>query len=114
KALPLAKHVARHGLTLPLGHDPMLDPQTVPAMRIGPPRNVAGGEDAGNTGFQILVDYDAAVDFQPGALGQLQPRPHPDADHDQVGGELAPALEGNVTAGDCCDGVLEMEDDAVL
>ena len=45
KSLPLAENVARRGLTLPLRQDPMLDPQVLAGMGIGPPRDVAGGKD---------------------------------------------------------------------
>ena len=83
-------------------------------MRIGPARDVAGGKDAGDAGFEIGIDGDAAIDRKAGLLGQRQPRPHADADHDQIGLERAAALERRALAVDRGDGVAEMEDDAVL
>ena len=41
------EHIACRGLPLTLGDDPVLDPNTFTAVEIGPPRDVAGGEDPG-------------------------------------------------------------------
>jgi hypothetical protein len=81
---------------------------------VWPSRDVAGSEDAGDAGFQIFVYHHAAVDFQPGAFGNLQPRPHADTDDHQIGAKLAAAFERDVLSGDFADGVFEVENDTVL
>src|SRR5258707_11564354 len=63
KSLPLAEDVARHRLTLPLGHDPMLDPQILAGTGIGPPRDVAGGKDSRHAGFKVFIHRDAAIEL---------------------------------------------------
>ena len=83
-------------------------------MRIGPARDIAGGVDPGNAGFEIGVDGDAAIERKAGLLGQRQPRPHADADHDQIGLQHAAAFERRALAVDRGDGIAEMEDHAVL
>src|SRR5687768_17041550 len=40
--LPIAEHIARRRLSLPLGDDPMLDTDVVAAVWVGPARNIAG------------------------------------------------------------------------
>ena len=69
KSLPLAEDVARYRLTLPLGHDPMLDPQILAGMGIGPARDVAGGKDPRHAGFEVFIHRDAAIEFETGTLG---------------------------------------------
>src|SRR5262245_1259964 len=71
KTLPLAENVARCRLALPLGHDPMLDPQVLAGIGIGPPRDVTGGKDSRHAGFKVFIHRDAAIDLETGALGQL-------------------------------------------
>src|SRR5205085_8349683 len=44
--LAMAEHVQRRDLALPFGHHPVLDPDGLAAVRIGPACDVAGGEDA--------------------------------------------------------------------
>ena len=63
---------------------------------------------------QIRVDDDAAIEREAGLLGERQARPHADADDDEIGLERAAALQRDALAVDRRDGVLEMEDDAVL
>ena len=92
EGLALAQHVARRGLALALGHDPVLDADRLAAVRIGPARDVAGGEDAGRAGLEILVDHDAAVDREPGRLGQLDRAAARRRPHHQIGLERAAAL----------------------
>src|SRR5262249_18107543 len=64
KALSLVKHVAGGSLPLTLGNDPMLNAQIFAGMRIGPARDVAGGEDSRRAGFKIFVHDDAAIDLE--------------------------------------------------
>ena len=96
------------------GHDPMLDPDILFRLRIGPARDVAGGKDAGRAGFEIRIDGDATIDRQSRLFGQSEARPHADADHDQIGLQRAAALQRGALALDRGDGVAEMEDHAVL
>ena len=83
-------------------------------MRIGPARDIAGGVDAGNAGFEIRVHGDAAIERKAGLFGQRQPRPHADADDHHIGLQHAAALERRALAVDPGHGIAEMEDDAVL
>ena len=83
-------------------------------MRIGPARDIARGIDSGDAGFEIRVDDDAAIERKTGLFGQRQPRPHADADHDEIGLQYAAALERRALAVDRSHGVAEMEDNAVL
>ena len=46
KALAPSQYVARDGLPLALGNDPVFDPELLPAVGIGPPRDIAGGVDS--------------------------------------------------------------------
>src|SRR5262245_9880789 len=47
EALALPQHVARHGLALPLGDDPVLDPDVCTGPGIRAARDVTGGKNAG-------------------------------------------------------------------
>src|SRR5262249_9899468 len=114
KSLSLAENVARRRLTLPLGHDPMLDPQSLAGMGIGPARDVAGGKDSRHAGFKVFIHCDAAIDLETGALGQLDSRPHPNADDDEIGRQCRAAFEPDVGGVDRACRLLEMECDAVL
>src|SRR5262245_44615220 len=114
KSLPLAENVARCRLTLPLGHDPMLDPQILAGMGVGPARDVAGGKDSRHARFKVFIHRDAAIDLETGALSQLDSRPHPNADDDEVGRQCRAAFELDVSAIDRGCRLLEMEYDAVL
>src|SRR6516164_10583371 len=114
KSLLLAENVARCRLTLPLGHDPMLDPQILAGMAIGPPRDVAGGKDTRHAGFKVFIHCDAAIDLETGALSQLDSRPHPNADDDEIGQQCRAIFELDVSAVDRRRRLLEMEYDAVF
>src|SRR5258707_13195233 len=114
KPMPLPEYVARRRLPLPLGHDPMLDPQILAGTGIGPPRDVAGGKDSRHAGFKVFIHRDAAIELETGALGQLDSRPHPNADDDEVGRQCRAAFELDVPAIYRCRRLLEMEYDAVL
>src|SRR5262249_33136787 len=114
KSLLLAENVARCRLTLPLGHDPMLDPQVLAGMGIGPPRDVAGGKDSRHAGFKVFIHCDAAIDLETGARSKLDSRPHPNADDDETGRQCRAAFEPDVGGVDRACRLLEMECDAVL
>ena len=47
EALFVPEHVGGRGLALALGDNPVLDPDALAGMRIGPARDVAGGENSG-------------------------------------------------------------------
>src|SRR5229473_1780006 len=51
--LALPQHIARGGLSLTLGHHPMLDPDVLPGVRVGPAGNIACRKNAGNAGFEL-------------------------------------------------------------
>src|SRR5262249_22193973 len=114
KALPLAENVARRRLTLPLGHDPMLDPQMLAAIGIGPPRDVTGGKDSWHTGFKVFIHHNAPIDRETGTLSQLDSRPHPNAGDDEIGRQCRAAFKPDVGGVDRACRLLEMEHDAVL
>src|SRR5262245_39433955 len=79
---PLAEHVLGGDLSLSFGHDPVLDPQLLPRVRIGPPSDVAGGKDARGARFKVLVDHDASIDRDTRFLGQLGAGSYSDANDD--------------------------------
>ena len=60
----------------------MLDPKIFVCVRVGPTCNVTGGKNTRYAGFEVLVNDDAPVSLQAGALGQLQPRPYANSDDD--------------------------------
>ena len=68
--LAMAEHVERRCLPLPLGNDPMLDPNVVATVRIWPARNVAGRENPRCARFQKRVHHDTAIDAKPGPFGK--------------------------------------------
>src|ERR1700674_1910502 len=82
--LPPAEHVARRGLPLALGNNPVLDADLLAAVRVRPAREITGGENAGDAGFEILVDGDAAVDREPGMLGKPDRRLDADTDDHEI------------------------------
>src|SRR5689334_24992940 len=73
-----ADHVERGDLTLAFRDDPMLDANPRAAMRIGPARDVAGGEDTGRGRLEVCVDRHAFVDGKPCLLRQCAARPPAD------------------------------------
>src|SRR3954464_10586754 len=62
--LASAQYVSRGRLPLTFGHDPVLDPDVLSRQSIRPTCDIAGGEDAGLTRFEKLIDHDPAVDLQ--------------------------------------------------
>jgi hypothetical protein len=69
----MSEHVERGGLALPLGDDPVLDPDVLAAVRIGPARNVAGREESGRARFEKGVHDQSAVEPQTGLLRKFAP-----------------------------------------
>src|SRR3954447_4118842 len=76
--------IARDGLALALGNDPVFDPERFPTVGIRPSRNIAGGIDSRRAGLQVCVYDHAAVDREAGLLGKLDARPHANADNYEV------------------------------
>ena len=68
----------------------------------------------GRAGLEIGVDDDAAIDGEPGPLGELDPRAHADAGDHEIRLERAAAFELHLLAVDGARRLLEVEDDAVL
>ena len=114
EAFPQAEHIPGRGLALPFGHHPVLDPNLVAGVRIGPPRDVAGREDAGHAGLEVLVHGDAAVDRQPRPFGDRNRRPHADAEHEKVALERGAVAERDHAPLDAGDGLAQVERDALL
>ena len=98
--LAQAQHVERRGLSLALGDHPVLDADRLAAVRVGPARDVAGGEDGRRAGLQKRVDRDPAIDREPRLLGELEPRPHAHAHDHEIGLERAAALQLDLLAVD--------------
>src|SRR3981189_2990719 len=82
-------------------------------MRIGPPRDVAGGVHTGGAGLEIGVHLDAAVDRETGARRQREQGPHANADDDQVCRERRPVIQGDARAIDATDRPAQVEYDAL-
>src|SRR6195952_285649 len=85
EGLALSQHVARGGLALAFGHHPMLDPDALPGMWIGPTRDIARGIDSRDAGFEERVHSNAAVDLEPCLFRQAEARTHADADDHDIG-----------------------------
>ncbi len=68
--LSLPEHVARGGLALAFSNHPMLDPDIFPGMRIGPARDITGGINSGDAGFEVRVHRNAAIQRKAGLLRQ--------------------------------------------
>src|SRR5215471_5107326 len=109
-----SEHVERGGLALALGDDPVLDADALAAVWIRPARDVARREDSGRAGFQISVHDHATVELEAGLFGKFGPRAHADAGDYKVGLKRAAALQRHPIAVDGADGVLQVEDHAVL
>src|ERR1043166_4191990 len=114
KSIALSQDISRHGLTLALGHDPMFNPEIPARLWIRPQRNIAGGKNSRYAGLQVLVHDDAPVDLKAGALGELGPGPHADADDHEVSRQCRSTFQLDVSSVDRCRRLLEMEDDAML
>src|SRR5262249_59499677 len=99
-ALATSQDVAGRDLSLALGNDPVLDADALPRVRIGPSRDVAGGEDAGDARLEEFVDEDAVVGREPGLLRDRDRRPHADAHHDAIGIERPAAAERDAASRD--------------
>src|SRR5215208_240857 len=93
EALASPQDVARRGLPLPLGDDPVLDADALPAPRVGVPCDVACGEDPRCARLEVLVDEHATLYREAGPGGQLVVRAHADARDDQIGKDPLPAAE---------------------
>lgn len=93
KSLAAPEHVSRSGLPLPLRDHPMLDAKPPAAIGIGPAGNVPGGENIRRAGFEILVDQDPSIHCQSGFFGEVEARPHPDANQHEIGVDLRAVIE---------------------
>ena len=77
-------HVARRGLALSFGDNPVLNANLLPCVRIGPTCDVACRKNPRNAGPQIPVDGDAAVQRNPRLFRKSDRRPYADTHDDQV------------------------------
>ena len=93
KFLAVSEHVARRGMALTLGHDPMLDANLLPAIRIGPSRDVAGSQNRWLARFQIGVHAHPAIHGKSGSFGELDPWPHADPSNHKICLDRAAAFE---------------------
>lgn len=109
EALASAEYVPRRRLSLALGHDPVLDANIVPGQRVGPARDVAGGEDTRNAGFEMFVHRHATIRLDSGAFGEFDERLDADPDHNQVGANCVAVLERHFAFVDRYNALLEME-----
>src|SRR5258708_3622284 len=80
--------------------------------RLIPPRDAAGGEDAGGARLEVLVDSDAAVERQAGTLGQRGGRPHAGTHHDEIGVDRVAAAQGDGSPVDRHRRLAQMKADA--
>ena len=108
EALASAEYVPRRRLSLALGHDPVLDANIVPGQRVGPARDVAGGEDTRNAGFEMFVHRHATIRLDSGAFGEFDERLDADPDHNQVGANCVAVLERHFAFVDRDNALLEM------
>ena len=80
--------------------------------------HVAGGEDPGNAGLEVLVDLDAVADADSRRLGEFHPGDGADADDDEVSLDDPPVGRthplGGVVADDRFDAGAQVQVDAVV
>src|SRR6185312_17019382 len=100
-------------LALPLGYHPVFDAQPPAAARVRPTRHIARGVDARRAGLEILVDADAAIDGEARLFGELEARPHADADQHEVRLEPCALFELHGPRIDAADVMAEMEVDTM-
>src|SRR5829696_2152027 len=110
----LAKHVARGSLALSLRHHPVLHPDALTGMRIGPARDVTGREQVRCAGLQELIDGHAPVQGQSGPLGQLQVGSHPNAGDNQVGLQAIAVVQHHLARRNFLCGLPKVEVHSVL
>jgi len=70
KRFAVAKDVACRRLSLALGHDKMFDADSFAREPVRPACDVAGCEDARNTGLEVFVHCDAAINGEPRSFRQ--------------------------------------------
>src|SRR2546427_6660082 len=111
---PLARteDVSARRLALALRHDPVLHANSLAAVWIRPSRDVARGEDPRHTRLEILIHRDPLIDREAALLGELEPRPHADTDHDEIRLEPRSVVEHDGVAFDPLGSMAEMEHDA--
>ena len=68
----MAKNILSRYLTLSFSDHPVLDPNSLSGMRVGPAGGIASSEDSGHAGFEVFVNRDTAIDGEPSLLGQSQ------------------------------------------
>src|SRR6516162_8413414 len=78
-------------------------------MRIRPARNITGGKDFWCASLEIFVYNNTPVGLKAGLLCQLTPRPHANADDDEVGRQHLTAAKLNVFSVNCSSGLFKME-----
>src|SRR5258708_22358750 len=98
EGLPTPQYVERRDLALPFRDHPVLDADALAGMRIGPAGDVAGCEDAGRAGFEVLVDSHAAIDRKASLLGELDRGTHACADDDEIRLDARGVLERDAPA----------------
>src|SRR5262245_52196925 len=76
--LAASQHVQRGHLPLALGDHKVLDANALAGVGIGPPGDVARGEDPRPAGFEELIHGDAAIERESGALRDRRRRPDTD------------------------------------
>src|SRR6185312_12785181 len=79
-------------------------------MWIRPAGDVTGGKNSGDAGFEIFVDHDTTIHFQPGLLSECERWPHSHTQHDEIRVQGDAAGEDRLATFDASHGVLEMED----
>ena len=69
EAVAVTEHVASDDLTLTFRHHPVLDAQANIRISVRPARDISGGENTVDAGFEELVDREPIVQFQPSGFG---------------------------------------------
>src|SRR5262249_5253327 len=114
KGRAVARDRAGAGLALPLGDDPMLDPDEAATARVRPSRGIADRIDARGRRLEMSIDDDTVVNPESGLFGERNRRSHADARDDEVGGDPCAVLENHCSRGNTARRLSEVEDDAVL
>src|SRR5262245_4528927 len=111
--LAASQHVERGHLPLAFGDNPVLDANALAGVGIGPPGDVARGEDPGPAGFEELIHRDAAIERKAGALGNRCRGPHTDTYYQEIGIDGRPATQRDGAPGNRFHRLAQVKHDTV-
>jgi hypothetical protein len=104
-----AQDVPRCDLSLPLGNNPVLDPDALTAGSVRPTDDITGGVDRPDTGPQKLVHQHPAINAEARLFGKRGGWSDANADHDKIRLDAMTSRQGYGFWFDRGDGCAEVE-----